>query len=141
MYPCRSNFLGSFPWFLTVVYSSPHYARSQSLWDDLLEVHSSISVLWAIMGGFNSILHDFECVGLPLQNSQSVETGFQDLLSHYNLLDLGYQGDPFTLERGNTGKRLDRAISNIEWCLRLKTLILFTHLSCLSSNLIMLPFS
>lgn len=35
-----------------------------------------------------------------------------------NLLDLGFNGEPFTWVRGATRKRLDRAISNLEWRLR-----------------------
>lgn len=57
------------PWFLTIVYGSPHFSKRESLWDDSHEIHSSVTGPWAIMGGYNATLHDFERAGPPLINA------------------------------------------------------------------------
>lgn len=47
---------GASSWFITIVYGCPHFARRKSLWDDLLELHSSTIGLWVVMADFNATL-------------------------------------------------------------------------------------
>lgn len=54
-------------------------------------------------------------------------------MDNCNLLDMGFSGDPYTWVRGNTRKRLDRALSNLEWRLRF-TESTITHLPKLKSD-------
>lgn len=106
------------PWFLTIVYGSPHFAPRQSLWDDIQDIHAEIDGPWVLLGDFNAMLFDYERIGPPMVRSQPIENGFQQTLDNCNLLDLGFNGDMFTWARGSTRKRLDRAICNIDWRIR-----------------------
>lgn len=48
-------------------------------------------------------------------------------------MDLGFNGDIFSWARGNTRKRLDRAVSNIDWRLKFNSTEIF-HLPKLKSD-------
>lgn len=43
---------------------------------------------------------------------------FRSMMARCNLLDLSFNGDPFTRERAKTSKRLDHALGNLDWCLK-----------------------
>lgn len=45
----------------------------------------------------------------------------------------GFSGDPFTWARGNTRKRLDRALCNLDWRLRFEEIVI-NHLPKLKSD-------
>lgn len=120
-------------WYLTIVYGSPHYTPRQSLWDDLQSIHLNINGPWAIIGDFNAILKDHERAGPPLVRPLPRENGIHNTLDRCNLLDLGFNGNPFTWERLPTRKRLDRAISNLDWRLRFEQANIF-HLPKFKSD-------
>lgn len=105
-------------WFLTIVYGSTHYSQRRTLWDEIQELHAEVHGDWCLIGDFNSTLKDCESTDPPLANSHTVESGFQRTIDRYNLLDMDFSGDPFTWVRGNTRKRFDRALSNLDWRLR-----------------------
>lgn len=110
--------LGADSLFITFVYGSPHFVPRQTLWDELKEIHDDVNGPWIVLGDFNATIHYFERIGPPLLHAQSHDNGFQEMISYCNLLDLGFKGDLFTWERGQTKKRLDHALCNIDWRLR-----------------------
>lgn len=65
--------------------------------------------------------------------NQFIENGFQQTLDNCSLMDLGFNGDPFTWVRGNTVKILDRAICNFDWRIRFEC-VEINHLPKLKSD-------
>lgn len=106
------------PWLLTIVYGSPHFTPRQTLWDEIQSLSHNSDGAWLLMGDFNDVLHDLERVGPPMVRAQPIESGFQQTLQNSNLMDMGFNEDPFTWSRGNTRNRLDRAICNLDWRIR-----------------------
>ncbi|CAN0916967.1 hypothetical protein LINGRAHAP2_LOCUS30016 [Linum grandiflorum] len=73
---------------------------------------------WLILGDLNSICFPYEKEG-GNGFSASATAPFWDFISNNELLDLGFQGEPFTWNNGQEGNRyirirLDRALSNVE---------------------------
>lgn len=48
------------PWYLSVVYASPHASHREELWDELRRIGSSLTEPWAAAGDFNMVLYEFE---------------------------------------------------------------------------------
>lgn len=116
-------------WYLTIVYASPHFAQRQALWDEVQELYTEYDGHWTLLEDFNAILKDFERKIPPLFHSQPLESRFQNVTNCCELLDMRFNGDVFTRARGNTRKRLDRAI----WRIRFNNSEI-THLPKLKSD-------
>lgn len=72
-------------------------------------------------------------IGPVLTQNRTSETGFQVTMERCNLIDLGFNGDPFTWARGATRKRLDRVVCNLDWRLRFNETVIY-HLPKLKSD-------
>lgn len=127
------NHLNSSPWYLTIVYGSPHFTPRQALWDDLQEVYNEVDGPWAFLGDFNAILIVQERIGPPLVRDQQLEAGFQATVDECDLIDIGFNGDMFTWARGGTRKGLDRGLCNLDWRIRFEDSEI-THLPEIKSD-------
>ncbi|KAF7835740.1 ribonuclease H [Senna tora] len=105
-------------WAVTSVYGSPNPASRGLLWDHLRSLKPLIKVPWLVLGDFNEILLPSEVSGGSFYARRA--DNFSKVLEDCELMDLGAKGSPFTWRRNtrsNTkvAKRLDRALSNIDW--------------------------
>lgn len=105
-------------WNLTVVYGSPHLQLRSSLWDALRDIAMDISCPWAVVGDFNTIMHEHERKGGAVSPSLRGYAPFNRCMRDRDLIDGGFQGYPFTYKRSNLEQRLDRLVMNISWCMR-----------------------
>ncbi|XP_020239804.1 uncharacterized protein LOC109818683 [Cajanus cajan] len=72
---------------------------------------------WCLLGDFNAVLRDHERQGGSNTASVRGDRAFRELVEDCNLVDLGFQGAPFTWNRGQLQERLDRGLANMDWCL------------------------
>ena len=101
------------PWFLMVLYRSPNPIMCREIWENLSSIAGSIQGLWCVGSDFNLVL--------SLEDSDSISNSsddmkvFNDCLRTASLRDLGSNGQVFTWMRGNTIRRLDIIVVNIDW--------------------------
>ena len=106
-------------WRLTDFYGWPEEQKKRESSQLLKHLHTRFSVPWLCCGDFNEILQSLEKQGrLPKQQQPMME--FRAALLHCGLVDLGFQGNIFTWNKGHLGdafvqERLDRACANSEW--------------------------
>lgn len=108
------------PWFLSAIYGAPQYSRRQQLWEDLLGIADSVSGAWALMGDFNCTLNEHERRGGAQVHVHRDSGKFRFILQECELIDAGFQGDPFTWKLDNLEVRLDRCLINLNWRLIFK---------------------
>ena len=87
--------------------------------------------LWCIGGDFNSVLTLEDTRGSP--NLAQDTRRYNDRIRNCELKDLGYSGQPFTWQRSNIRRRLDRMFSNSLW-LNMFTEACVIHLPKLKSD-------
>ncbi|KAL4351355.1 hypothetical protein GQ457_06G013440 [Hibiscus cannabinus] len=99
----------------SAVYASSNGSKRKFLWDQLASLDPGEAIPWILGGNFNVILDGEERVA----GSDSVSGGsrrFGEFIQSNGLVDLGFQGPPFTWSRGNLKQRLDRCLANVVWC-------------------------
>ncbi|KAL4288746.1 hypothetical protein AHAS_Ahas19G0317000 [Arachis hypogaea] len=74
---------------------------------------NSIREPWCIEGDFNSILSLNDTGGSS--NLSQDHKRFQSCINNCGVNDLGFTGPLFTCQRGNTKKRLDRFLCNLDF--------------------------
>nr|KYP52404.1 hypothetical protein KK1_025709 [Cajanus cajan] len=83
-------------WFITFVYASPHSQFRVGLWRDISRLEAIVDGPWALMGDFNATLRDHERQGGSASANRRGDNAFRDCFSKCSLLDIGFQGSPFT---------------------------------------------
>ncbi|XP_020211577.1 uncharacterized protein LOC109796303 [Cajanus cajan] len=106
---------GDSHWFCTFVYASPHPQFCIDLWRELCSLASGIDRPWALMGDFNAVLKNFERSNSSGSRSHRGDKAFCDFVQQNNLIDIGFQGSPYTWRRGSLFERLDRVLASYEW--------------------------
>lgn len=119
----RVTWKGHITWVITVVYASPRFAQRQEVWDDLARLAETTSEAWVILGDFNSILAEHERRGGSSNFSIRGMQSFRRMMQECDLLDMGFQGSPFTWKHGNLFQRLDRVLCNLQWRMRFQSAI------------------
>ncbi|XP_016195543.1 uncharacterized protein LOC107636557 [Arachis ipaensis] len=114
----RVSFRNFDPWVLSAVYGSPNRIIRRSLWSSIISLAENNTHPWCLLGDFNSILHNHERRGGSTRVLAGACSEFQHCVSSCGLIDLGYDGWPFTRKRGNLVERLDRGLSNLDWQIR-----------------------
>ncbi|XP_072058021.1 uncharacterized protein [Arachis hypogaea] len=107
-------------WWLTAVYASPHENIRKELWEQLTQIGNGMREPWMLIGDFNEIADPTEKKGGSKSNSQECRR-FKKRMNECKVMDLGFIGNKYTwkgaardgLER--VFKRLDRALSNLDW--------------------------
>ena len=104
------------PWHLTIVYGSPQPAMRRDLWAGLRNIATQVSGDWCVGGDFNSVLSVNDTGG---NSNLSCDSGiFNKCLFDCGLNDVGFKGQPFTWQRSNIRRRLDRFVANQSWSCR-----------------------
>lgn len=88
-------------WYLTAVYANPRYQTRKLLWQSLEDIAEGMNDPWAIIGDFNSTLSDQDRIGGSQNPSQRGCNDFKNMVKNCELVDAGFQGPPFTWQRGN----------------------------------------
>ncbi|XP_074318764.1 uncharacterized protein LOC141655591 [Silene latifolia] len=110
---------GEIPWYYSVIYASPVYAKKEELWRELEAFARTHDRPWLIMGDFNDTRYLHERNG----NSEGMRrrcNKFNAWCESNNWIDLDYSGPDYTWSRGSSWSTrqwdiLDRAMCNQDW--------------------------
>ncbi|XP_020225467.1 uncharacterized protein LOC109807358 [Cajanus cajan] len=106
---------GSLAWELTIIYANPHPHFRIGLKRELRRIAENIQNPWCILGDFNAVLKESECKGGSSSACLRGDNAFRDFVLECHLLDMCYQGEPFTGKRGSLFERLDCVLVSLEW--------------------------
>ncbi|KAL4330327.1 hypothetical protein AHAS_Ahas13G0389000 [Arachis hypogaea] len=101
------------------------------LWPNIKRLAEHIQGDWCIKGDFNCVLSSIDIGGST--NLSRDHHRFSSYLLDSGLLDVGFQGHPFTWQRGNIRRKLDRYVANNSWSQRFSN-ALAKHLLKLKPN-------
>ncbi|XP_012854346.1 PREDICTED: uncharacterized protein LOC105973839 [Erythranthe guttata] len=109
-------------WRVTGFYGFPEHSRRQLSWNLLRNLGQRRDLPWLIGGDFNEILSNAEKTGGPQRLPSRIEM-FREALDECGLIDMGYEGIPFTWSNNRTDPctvrcRLDRVCASNEWLTR-----------------------
>ncbi|XP_074297839.1 uncharacterized protein LOC141628625 [Silene latifolia] len=124
-------------WRLTGFYGWARHEDKWRSWQLLRELHTMSNLPWVVIGDFNEILFEHEKSGGNTRE-QSVMDAFREVTDECSLIDIGYNGNPFTWwnmrgEYEAVFERLDRALVTppfLEYC----PTIMLKHLEFDKSN-------
>lgn len=94
----------------TAVYAKCTRVERQELWRGIRNI-AGTSIPWAIGGDFSIIAEVAEADGGAAPNINAIND-FGSCIMDSGLVDVGYQGHPFTWEWDGVQKRLDRILFN-----------------------------
>jgi exonuclease III len=106
-------------WRATFVYGEPKPGDRHLMWTKLRQIKDNSSKPWLMMGDFNEAMwqeEHFSCT----PRSERLMMDFREVLSHCDLYDIGFVGNPWTFDNKQKGDRnvrvrLDRAVASTEW--------------------------
>ncbi|XP_019242474.1 PREDICTED: uncharacterized protein LOC109222588 [Nicotiana attenuata] len=102
----------------TTVYGLHTVEDRRKLWRDLLQVNSKVLGAWIIMGDFNAIRsREDRPIGNLVQEMEVKD--FNKFVEDAILAELRTNGRSFTWTNGHTYSRIDRALVNAEWMLKM----------------------
>ncbi|KAL4341271.1 hypothetical protein GQ457_08G035640 [Hibiscus cannabinus] len=110
-----------------MVYTSSKAVNRKHLWEKLKALTPVDSSPWFIGGDFNVILNSSERFG-GIPSIYKGSRSFSKFIHLAGLLDLGFQGLPFTWSRSSLQQRIARCLVNSEWS------SCFPSSSCVSSG-------
>lgn len=104
---------------LSIISGPSRYLEKHLFWDNLANLADSISKPWVSIGDFNAVSSQREKRGGQLVACFS-HFGLNSLINDFGLIDLGFNGNPFTWNKGRQGqtnirKLLDRSLANRYW--------------------------
>lgn len=120
-------------WFITAVYANPRFARRHALWEDLGKISDTMDGEWMVIGDFNAITNSNERKGGAQNFATRGMRSFCDMIQDCDLLDVGFQGSPFTWKHGRLHQRMDRVLINVSWRLKFQSASIF-HLPFFKSD-------
>lgn len=89
-------------WQFTCLYDPPVPGLRAQFWDSLADIGTAFTGPWNIIGDFNALLSQDDKKG-GRAVSQSSNGGFRHLINTHGLIDLGFQGHPFTWSNRRRG--------------------------------------
>lgn len=106
-------------WRFTGFYGNPARHHRHLSWELLRRLNAMYSLPWVIGGDFNEIIHLSEKYG-GLNTCSSSMINFGKTLNNCALIDIGYEGSPFTWTNNQLfpctiNERLDHFLANINW--------------------------
>ncbi|XP_038991401.1 uncharacterized protein LOC120114622 [Hibiscus syriacus] len=102
------------PTYITIVYASPHIAIHNELWPQLATLDPGEDWSWVLGGDFNALLSADERSGVQMGVSELVKASVIFVFNN-SLVDIGFNGLPFTWARGSLRQQLDRCLVNVGW--------------------------
>lgn len=109
--------VSSLQWQFTFLYGPPIPGLRPAFWDALATIGAAFPGPWNLLGDFNYLLSPNDKHGGRAVSSTSTG-GLQQLVDRFELLDLGFQGHPYTWNNrrhgaANIQERLDRCFSTV----------------------------
>jgi hypothetical protein len=106
-------------WRLTCVYGEPRIENRHNMWSLLQNLKKESDLPWCVLGDFNEAMWSFEHFSFS-QRSESQMLAFRDTLEICGLVDLGFNGLPYTYDNKRKGRqnvrvRLDRVVADNQW--------------------------
>jgi len=83
-------------------------------WQVLLTLNATRQKPWLCLGDFNEVLLEYEKDGGP-PRAQGCMDRFKEALEDYELMDLGFEGDPFTWRNNSHTSDVTSARDWIVW--------------------------
>lgn len=104
---------------LTGFYGEPQRNLRRSSWNLIRQLNEALTIPWCVIGDLNNILHQNDKRG-GRRYPNWLLSGFQEVCSDCNLIDMDLIGYPYTWERGKGSAewvevRLDRALISQSW--------------------------
>ncbi|KAK9733300.1 hypothetical protein RND81_04G058500 [Saponaria officinalis] len=101
------------------IYGWPERANRHKTWNMIRALCHNINILIILFGDFNEILSNEEQEGGAWRNQRQI-AAFPETLDDCALIDLGFNGNMFTWQRGREvgrviRERLDRAVATATW--------------------------
>ena len=109
-------------WCFIGIYGSPHSSIRSELWEGIYNLATNVNGPWCIRGDFNPVL-SLNDVGND-QHLACDSTVFNRCMLDNGLFDMGFCGQPYTWQRRNLRRRLDRMIANAAWSNRFKEAVI-----------------
>lgn len=92
----------NFSWQLTCVYGLVIPSLRPRFWECINSIGNAFQGPWLITGDFNALLSSKDkCGGKPFSSSSN--SGFQQMVDANDLIDLGFEGNPFKWTNKRTG--------------------------------------
>ncbi|KAM0955247.1 hypothetical protein EV1_023409 [Malus domestica] len=105
-------------WHLCAIYASTDEKKRRDQWMSLSQRISRAGERCLLIGDFNDILSNDEKEGGKYRSVASLRD-FREFVARNELMDLGYEGYPFTWrnnrESGPIQQRLDRGLASLGW--------------------------
>uniref|UniRef100_A0A2N9J5F1 RNase H type-1 domain-containing protein n=1 Tax=Fagus sylvatica TaxID=28930 RepID=A0A2N9J5F1_FAGSY len=106
-------------WRVTGVYGAPKTNNRPGTWDLIRKLDGLYQLPWCCLGDFNEIVKLEEMHGRFLRSDRQMQA-FLNVLDDCGLVDLGFNGFPFTWcnnrdPPNTTWVRLDRVVVTMEW--------------------------
>ncbi|KAL5779912.1 hypothetical protein ACOSQ2_010649 [Xanthoceras sorbifolium] len=109
-------------WRFTGFYGEPNQNLRLHSWELLRRLKSLSGLPWLVGGDFNEILRDEEKSGGKGRSSRLMSQ-FKNVIDDCNLLDLGFNGHPFTwVNRQGGDKLVKERIDRLLYCLKWRAL-------------------
>lgn len=113
---------GAEPWRATFVYGEPKVEDRHKMWEILMRIKDKSADPWLVVGDFNEAMWQFEHFSATRRGERQMEN-FLDMLDYCELMDVGFNGIPWTYDNKKPGDRnvkvrLDRAVATQEWMSR-----------------------
>ncbi|XP_042051495.1 uncharacterized protein LOC121796780 [Salvia splendens] len=103
------------PVAVTAIYAKCTRAERYPLWDKLRDLADNLETRPCIIGGdFNTILNPRDRSGSE-SNRKADTLAFAEAIEDCRLVDVGFDGAPFTWAMNNLFERLDRVFINEQW--------------------------
>ncbi|CAN1129858.1 Transposon TX1 uncharacterized 149 kDa protein [Linum perenne] len=105
--------------FCTFIHAPCNLVDRTSMLEEVRNLQSGSTDPWLLIGDFNAICYGYEKEG-GNGISASSALAFRNFIVSNDLMDLGYQGEPFTWSNKRLGlnqirERLDRGLGNSSW--------------------------
>lgn len=110
-----------FKFLFTAMYGLHTKVTRSLLWEKVKQLSTHIREPWLIMGDFNSILaQEDRPIGSQVQLAETKD--FRECMTHSNITEQHIVWRQYTWNNGHVFSRIDRALVNDEWVIRMPPL-------------------
>jgi hypothetical protein len=106
-------------WRGTFVYGEPRAHDKHMMWELIRRIKPRSQAPWMMIGDFNKVMWSFEHFSNRRRLAKQM-LDFREVLSHYDLHDIGFTGLPWTYDNKQKGDsnvrvRLDQVVASPSW--------------------------